>query len=130
MRKKLTLAAVTATLALTGLLGMSAGQAQAGAFCSSTLLPSGGYCIHGAGHTMATWYVWSEGSAAACTVLRGGPQWNSSYLTYTICSQPGQLAVSGLYEVGAWGYPEVYNWSTFTSRFGGYFVTCANSDWC
>jgi hypothetical protein len=109
---------------------MSAGQANAGAFCSSVLLGPGGACIHGAGHSMAYWYVWSEGSASACTVLRSSPSNYSAYLTYTVCSVPGGVAYSGWDKLGAWGYPEVYNWSTFTSRFGGYFVMCENSDLC
>ena len=129
MRKKLTLLAVTATLSLAGVLG-TAGQANAGGFCSSVLLGSGKACIHGAGHTMATWFTWSEGSAANCTVLRASASQYSAYLTYTVCADPGDVAFSGWDKVGMWGYPEVYNWSTFTSRFGGYFTQCSNSDIC
>jgi hypothetical protein len=129
MRRRLYLLAATAALALTGVLGM-AGQANAGNFCSSVFLYPDQACIHGAGHTMATWYAWSEGTARACTVLRGGPYQSSSYRTYTVCSSPGALAFSGWDKVGAWGYPQVSDYSTFPSRFGGYFTTCESVDYC
>jgi hypothetical protein len=129
MRKKLTLLAITTTLSLAGVLG-AAGQAQAGNYCSSVLLGSGGTCIHGAGHSMATWFTWTEGSAWHCTNLRGSSSQSSAFLTYTVCASPSDVAFSGWDKVGMWGHPSVYNWSTFTSRFGGYFTQCSNSDIC